>query len=156
METENTKAKNEYVVRKDLEEQTQVIISAVDTILDKRLGKVRSELKKDIGDMRDELYTVRDELKQDVGKVKNELYKELYIVRNELKEEMQEVKTGLDEKIDGVESRLGEKIDGVYTLVDGYVKTQEDSKQEDVIVKEELKQIKQVIGEKLGVEIRAI
>lgn len=90
----NKEAKDEYVTRKDLEEQTQVIISAVDAIINKRLSES--------------------------------------------------------------ESRLEKKIDNVQVLIDGYVKAQEDFKQEFVIMKEEVKQMKQIIKEKLGVEVRAI
>ncbi len=79
---------------KRLSQQTQVIIAAVDGILEKRLEKVKNELKKD--------------------------------------------------------------INNVQILIDGYVKAQEDFKQEFVIMKEEVKQMKKVLKEKLGVEIKAI
>ena len=93
--------KNEYITRTDLEEQTQVILGA----LDKRLNKM------------------------DIN---------------------------IDKRLTESESRLGKKIDDVRNLVDGYVKEQEDFKEEFVIVKEEGKQMKQAFKEKLGVEIRAI
>ncbi|MDR3583107.1 MAG: hypothetical protein P4L62_01990 [Candidatus Pacebacteria bacterium] len=89
--------KNEYVTRKDLEEQTQIILDAMDSILTKRLGEVNNRL---------------DDLKTDVNRVQ--------------------------------------------ALIDGYVKAQEDFKQDFVIMKEEFKQMKQIIKEKLGIEIRAI
>lgn len=96
--TENEKEKNEYVTPKYLDErlseQTQIIISAVESVLDKRLNEVRDDLRVD--------------------------------------------------------------INNVQTLIDGYVKAQEDFKQEFVIVKEEMKKIKQVLKDKLGVEIKAI
>jgi len=47
-------------------------------------------------------------------------------------------------------------INNVQTIIDGYVKSQEDFRQEFVIMKEELKKMKQIIKEKLGVEINAI
>ncbi|MBU1102105.1 hypothetical protein KJ853_00410 [Patescibacteria group bacterium] len=62
----------------------------------------------------------------------------------------------MDRKIEKSEERLGKKIDNVQTLIDGYVKAQEDFKEEFVIMKEEVKQMKKVIQEKLGIEIRAI
>jgi flagellar capping protein FliD len=62
----------------------------------------------------------------------------------------------MDEKIGTLEGRLGKKIDNVQTLIDGYVKAQEEFKQEFVIMKEEMKQMKKIIKEKLGVEIRLI
>ncbi len=104
--------KIEYVAVKDLEEQTKVVIEAVDSILTKRLGEMELRLDKKIGGIQDELYVVRDELKAD--------------------------------------------INNVQTLIDGYVKAQEDFKLEFVIMKEEVKQMKQIFKEKLGVEIRAI
>lgn len=62
----------------------------------------------------------------------------------------------LDKRLNEVKHELKGDIDGVRTLIDGYVKAQEEFKQEFVIVKEEMKQVKSVIHEKLGVEIRAI
>jgi hypothetical protein len=109
---ENNKEKNEYVTAKVLDErlgeQTQVIISAVESMLNKQ----KDELKADINNVRDELYIVRDELKAE--------------------------------------------INSVQSLIDGYVKAQEDFKQEFVIMKEEVRQMKQIFKDKLGVEIRAI
>lgn len=93
----NKEAKDEYVTRKDLEEHTQIIISAVESVLDKRLKGVENELH-----------------------------------------------------------GLRMDFNNVQTLIDGYVKAQEDFKQEFVIMKEEVKQMKQIIKEKLGVEVRAI
>ena len=62
----------------------------------------------------------------------------------------------LERKIEDSEQRLGKKIDNVQILIDGYVKAQEDFKQEFLIMKEEVKQIKKVLKQKLGVEIQAI
>jgi hypothetical protein len=86
-------SKNEYATRKDLEEQAQVIIGAVDSIL-----------------------TIR---------------------------------------LDGIKEELCGDINNVQVAIDGYVKNQEDFKQEFTIMKEEMKQTKQVIKEKLGVQISA-
>lgn len=47
-------------------------------------------------------------------------------------------------------------VNSVQTLIDGYVKAQEDFKQDFVIMKEEFRQMKQIIKEKLGIEIKAI
>jgi hypothetical protein len=98
----------EYITRTDLEEQTQILLKALDT----RFGKMESSLGKSINDVKDELYIVRDELKVD--------------------------------------------INSNQTLIDGYVKAQEDFRQEFVIMKEEMKQIKRIIKEKLGLEISAV
>lgn len=62
----------------------------------------------------------------------------------------------LEKRLGKMEERLEKKIDNVQTLIDGYVKAQEDFKQEFVIMKQEMKQMKKVIKEKLGIEIRAI
>ena len=105
------KATNEYVNEKHLdkrfEEQTQIILSAIDG----RFNKVDDRFNKLAFDLREELYIVRDELKAD--------------------------------------------INNSQVSLDGYVKAQEDFKQEFVIMKEEIRQIKQVFKQKLGVEIRA-
>jgi len=52
--------------------------------------------------------------------------------------------------------RLETKIDRNWDATDRYVKAQEGSKQEFVALKQEVKQIKGVLKEKLGVEIRAL
>lgn len=52
--------------------------------------------------------------------------------------------------------KLEEKIDKTWKSIDGYVKAQEAFRQEFIIMKEEIKQIKRVLKEKLGVEVRAI
>ena len=102
---ENNDEKIKYVTSgemdKKLEEHAQVIISAVDTIITTRLGKV-------------------------------------------------------NERLDEVESKLEKKIDGLQTDVDWLVKKQSDFEQEHVIMKEEVKQMKGVLKDKLGVEIEAV
>ena len=67
------------------------------------------------------------------NKLETDLREELYIVRDELKADINDSQISLD----------------------GYVKAQEDFKQEFVIMKEEIRQIKKVFKQKLGVEIRA-
>jgi len=64
--------------------------------------------------------------------------------------------SGINQNMEKMEERLEKKIDNVQILIDGYVKAQEDFKQEFVIMKQEMKQMKKVIKEKLGIEIRAI
>lgn len=51
---------------------------------------------------------------------------------------------------------LEEKIDKSWRTIDGYVKKQENFKEEFVIMKEEMKQVKHNLKERLNVEIRAI
>lgn len=55
-----------------------------------------------------------------------------------------------------VKEELRTDINNNQTIIDGYVKSQEDFKQEFTVMREEVKQIKQIIKEKLGIEIRAI
>lgn len=52
--------------------------------------------------------------------------------------------------------KLEEKIDKNNTLLDGYVNKQESFKEEFVVMKEEMKQVKEVIKNKLAVEIKAV
>lgn len=52
--------------------------------------------------------------------------------------------------------RLEDKIDKNWAAIDKYVKAQEIFREEFVIMKEEMKQVKHVLKEKLGVEIRAV
>ncbi|HCP08564.1 MAG TPA: hypothetical protein DIT25_02065 [Candidatus Moranbacteria bacterium] len=92
----NNDKKTEYIVRKDLEGQTQILLAAFDSRFDK--------LDKHITD-------TRDELKRD--------------------------------------------INNVQTLIDGYVKAQESFRQEFEIMKSEFGQMKKIIKEKLGFEIKA-
>ena len=83
-----------------------------------------------------------------VTAVDNVLDKRLREVRFDIKEE----KTDLKE----TRSDLKKDINNVQTLIDGYVKAQEEFKQEFVIMKEEMRQMKRVLKEKLGVEIKAM
>ena len=61
----------------------------------------------------------------------------------------------LAKRLTEIKEDLSIDINNNQTIIDGYVKNQEDFKQEFVIMKEEFKQVKQVVKEKLGVEIRA-
>jgi len=61
----------------------------------------------------------------------------------------------VDARFDELETELKSDINASQISLDGYVKSQEDFKQEFVIMKEETRQIKQVFKQKLGVEIRA-
>jgi hypothetical protein len=62
----------------------------------------------------------------------------------------------IERKMNAMEERLGKKIDSVQSLIDAYVKEQEGFKQEFVIMKEEMRQIKSALKKKLGIQIRAI
>jgi adenosyl cobinamide kinase/adenosyl cobinamide phosphate guanylyltransferase len=62
----------------------------------------------------------------------------------------------LVKRLDELKDELKKDINNVQVLIDGYVKAQEEFKQKFIIMKEEMKKIKDVLREKLGVEIRAI
>jgi len=62
----------------------------------------------------------------------------------------------LEKRLEGIKEDLRKDINNVQTLIDGYVKAQEDFKKDFVVIKEEVRQIKEIIKEKLGLEIRAI
>lgn len=62
----------------------------------------------------------------------------------------------LEKRLEGIKEDLRKDINNVQTLIDGYVKAQEDFKKDFVVIKEEVRQIKDIIKEKLGLEIKAI
>ena len=62
----------------------------------------------------------------------------------------------MDTKLTKLKEELRTDISNVKTLIDGYVKAQEDFKQEFVIIKEEVQKIKDFIKKKFKVEIKAI
>jgi len=94
---ENNGQKKEYIIRKDLKEQTQILLKAFNSRFDKLEGHITD---------------VKDELRRD--------------------------------------------INNVQTLIDGYVKAKESFRQEFEVMKAEMKQLKKIIKEKLGLEIRAV
>jgi hypothetical protein len=59
-----------------------------------------------------------------------------------------------DRRIDNVRDDLRIDINNIQTLIDGYVKAQEDYKQEFEIMKKEHDLMKKIIKEKLGLEIK--
>ena len=108
--------KEEFVTRKYLDkrmdEQTKVVVTAVDGVLDKRLKKF--DVRFDTVDFRF---------------------------------------NGIEKRMDKLEDNLRKDINNVQILIDGYVKAQENFKQEFVIMKEEMRQVKKVLKQKLGIEI---
>ncbi|HRZ95420.1 MAG TPA: hypothetical protein P5262_02545 [Candidatus Moranbacteria bacterium] len=85
-----------------------------------------------------------------------ETNKNEYVTRKDLEEQTQILLSALDNRLNQMEDRLRTDINNVQALIDGYVKAQEDFKQEFTIMREEFKQMKQIIKEKLGIEIKAI
>lgn len=77
---------------------------------------------------------------------------------------------GLDHKVDIINDkfddkfaenkkdhmRFEKKIDETWNLFDRYIKNQEDFRQEFIIMKNEMDQIKEIIKKKFGIEIHAI
>lgn len=112
---EKENSNNKYITQKDLEDQTQVIVSAVDTLFNKH---------------------------------KKEVNKRFSEVNGRFSE--------VNERIDEMNLGLGEKIDKLQTQIDGYIKAQENFKDEHIIVKEEIKQMKNVFRDNPGVEISAV
>ncbi len=82
---------------------------------------------------------IKKDLKSDIAGIKIDIANLKYDV-NEIKGEVHE---------------MHEKQDQTITLLDGYVKSTEDAKQEAQIIKSEVGEIKSVIKQKFGVEIRA-
>jgi archaellum component FlaC len=122
------KVKIAYVTHADLAEQTQIILGAIDgrfNGVDTRFDKMDERLDK--VDERIDTLATRVDIRFN----------------------------NVDARFDELETELKSDINNVQTLIDGYVKAQEDFKQEFVIMKEEIRQIKQVFKQKLGVEIRA-
>lgn len=66
------------------------------------------------------------------------------------------LQVSLEKKIDNTKDELKADINNVQTLIDGYVKAQEDFKIEFIIIKEEVKQIKEVLKKKFKIEIKAL
>ena len=110
MESDNKKT--EYMSRKDLEEQTQILLAAFDERFDK--------------------------LDDSFGK------------------RFVQIDTILDKRLTRMEDRLSKDINNVQTLIDGYVKAQEGFRQEFEIMKAEFGQMKKIIKEKLGLEIKTV
>ena len=147
MEEKDKNVKNEYVTKGYLEEQlgeqAKVIISAVDEMF----GKHKAEVNERFSEVNERFSEI------------NEKFSEIDEKFSEIDERFSGVNerfSEIDERLEEMESNLGKKIDNVQALIDGYVKAQEDFKQEFVIMKEEVRQMKQIFKEKLGVEIRAI
>lgn len=95
--------------------------------------------------------------------MKKKSSKNEYITKADLGEQTQIILSAMDKRFGVADKRLNDvrdelkrDINNVQTLIDGYVKAQEDFRQEFVIMKEELSQIKKIIKEKLGLEVRTI
>lgn len=95
--------------------------------------------------------------------MREDLEEQTQIILSALSAGMDSMKKGIDSRFDAVgnrmdeiETNLGGKIDELQTSVDGFAKRQSDFEEENVIIKEEIKQMKSAFKEKLGVEISAI
>lgn len=73
-----------------------------------------------------------------------------------LSEQTQILLSAIENYLNVAKEDLRVDINNNQTIIDGYVKSQEDFKQEFTVMREEFKQMKQIIKEKLGIEIRAI
>ena len=133
---ENTQAKTEYITSSDLAEQTRIILGAIDG----RFNKVDNRL--------DGIDNRLDGIDNRLDGIDNRL--------DTLETRVNIRFNNVDARFDELETELKSDINNVQTLIDGYVKAQEDFKQEFVIMKEEVRMMKQIFKEKLGVEIRAV
>lgn len=79
-----------------------------------------------------------------------------YITRKDLEEQTQVILSALDKRFDSLQVELKKDINNVQILIDAYVREQENFKQEFVIIKEEVKKIKTILKDKLGIEVSAI
>ena len=93
-----------------------------------------------------------------------------YITKTDLSEQTQIILGAMDKRFGAMDKKIDEVREGLYIVrdelkedinnvkmtVDGYVKAQEDFKEEFVIMKEENKQIKSIIKEKLNLEVSAV
>jgi len=86
-----------------------------------------------------------------------------YITKADLSEQTQIILTAMDKRFgimdnrfDEIRDELKHDINNVQVLIDGYVKAQENMREEFVIMKEEMKQVKKIIKEKLGLEVSAV
>jgi len=59
----------------------------------------------------------------------------------------------LQRRLEKIEEKLSKDINNVQTLIDGYVKAQEDFREEFKIMKHKMSKVEKVIKEKLGIEI---
>ena len=123
-----TKYITEKYLDKRFEEQTKAILEAVDFSLQKYLKNIDTRF-------------------DDVDAKFENIDTRFDIVNTRF--------NNIDTRLDKLEAELKSDINNVQTLIDGYVKAQEDFKQEFVIMKEEIRQIKAVFKQKLGVDIRA-
>ena len=117
--------------RKVLEDKIESSIDGLAIITNNNFSKLEADIK---------------EVKIDISDMKTDI-SGLKIDVTNLKYDMKEVRGDMHEML--------EKQDKTMTLLDGYVKSTEDAKQENQIVKNEVRQMKDVINQKLGVEIRA-
>ena len=59
----------------------------------------------------------------------------------------------MEKKMEKMEERINKKIDRLATILDKFLKRITDMEDEFEIMKADLKRLKKIIGEKLGIEI---
>jgi len=79
-----------------------------------------------------------------------------YITKADLSEQTQIILSAMDKRFDSLRDELKHDINNVQILIDGYVKAQENMREEFIIMKEEMKQIKRILKDKLGLEVSAV
>jgi len=104
--------------------------------IEKNIGEIRSDVE-DIGEIRNDV----GEIKSDVGDMKIDVgvnKTNILVNFKEAKEERAKIKTRIDE---------------TYNAVDGFIKIVTKLEDEFAAIKEDLKRVKDVIREKLGVDL---
>lgn len=162
------KKKSELIMNKYLDEtlakQSQVIISAVVEIIDKKTDALALKVAKGF-----ENTVTKDGMEKGINNLALKVAKGFNDVEERMttKIDMDNgfvsiakninlLQISLEKRFDGFRNELKTDINGVHMLMDGYVKTQEDFKDEFEITKEEVKQIKEVVNKKFKIEIKAI
>ncbi len=151
-----TKYITEKYLDKRFEEQTKAILEAVDFSLQKYLKNIDTRFD-DVDAKFENIDTRFDDVDAKFENIDTR-FDDVDAKFENIDTRFDIVNTrfnNIDTRLDKLEAELKSDINNVQTLIDGYVKAQEDFKQEFVIMKEEIRQIKAVFKQKLGVDIRA-
>jgi len=74
-------------------------------------------------------------------------------IEKRLTEQTDVILTAVDEKIKALDLKFTEKFDKLTTTLDNFLKRMTDIEQEFAMIREDIKRVKKVIKEKLGVDI---
>jgi len=99
------------------------------------------DIQTDIGTQKVDTQENFEKIREDIKDIKTDLG----IHKTDTQENFREIKTELSE--------MKSKISDTYNAVDGFVKIVDKLENEFIIIKEDLKRVKEVIKEKLGVDL---